>query len=52
LLVVLALGGTLLAFVPAATRWLGASAATGLRVAAFVHAYFMLVHLAALPLSR
>jgi hypothetical protein len=52
LLVLLALGGNLLAFVPAATRWLGASAAAGLRVAAFVHAYFMLVHLAALPLSR
>jgi hypothetical protein len=52
LLVLLALAGTLLAFVPAACRWLPEQAVTGMRVAAFVHAYFLLVHLAALPLSR
>jgi len=52
LLVLLALAGTLLAFVPVATRWLSSPAVAGLRAAAFVHAYFVLVHLAALPLSR
>jgi len=52
LLVLLGLAGTLLAFVPVATRWLPAPAVTGMRVAAFAHAYFVLMHLAALPLSR
>lgn len=52
LLVLLALAGTLLAFVPAACRWLPERGALGLRAVAFVHAYFLLVHLAALPLSR
>jgi len=53
-IILLALAGTLLAFVPAAARGLPlpADAMVGLRVAAFVHAYFLLVHLAALPLSR
>ena len=52
LLMLLGLVGTLLAFVPAATRWLSAPAVMGMRAAAFIHAYFVLVHLAALPLSR
>jgi hypothetical protein len=52
LLVLLALAGNVLAFVPAACRWLPRAAVTGVRVVAWVHAYFLLVHLAALPLSR
>lgn len=46
--------GTLLAFWPAAIRLarLEPASVAGLRFVAFVHAYFLLVHLAALPLSR
>lgn len=50
----LGLLGTLLAFWPAALRlaMLRPTQAVGLRLVAFVHGYFVLVHLAALPLSR
>jgi len=52
LLVLLGLAGTVLAFVPAASRWLPGRAVDGVRAVALVHAYFIAVHLAALPLSR
>lgn len=51
-LVVLALLGTLVALTPWARGMVAPRALPAVRVVALVHAYFILVHLAALPLSR
>lgn len=51
-LVLLALGGTLLGLTPWVRRVVAPGAVPAVRVVALVHAYFIVVHLAALPLSR
>lgn len=51
-LVLLALAGTVLALTPWARGVIAPRALPAVRVVALVHAYFVLVHLAALPLSR